>query len=103
MRVAGNGGYRDVMEVAWVGRGGGQNQGGIWVHTGDTQSAWPRAGVWSAGHQRVGCGWPSEHSECDKTVQLWVGQCWGHVMQVGCCRCGTASWVSQGGMGTSVS
>ena len=45
----------------------------------------------------------SECSECDKTMQLWVGQCQGRVVQVGCCRCGTASWVSQGGMGTSVS
>ena len=35
MRVAGNGGYRDVMEVAWVGHGGGQSQGGVWVRAGD--------------------------------------------------------------------
>ena len=31
--MAGNGGYRDVMEVAWVGHGGSQSQGGAWVRT----------------------------------------------------------------------
>ena len=96
MRVAGNGGYWDMMEVAWVGCGGGQSQGGTWVRAGDTQSAWLRAGVWIAGHQRVGCGRQSEHGECDKTMQLWVGQHRGHVMQVGRRRCGTASRASQG-------
>ena len=94
--MAGNGGYRDVMEVAWVGCGGGQSQGGAWVCTGDTQSAWLRAGMWSVGHQRAGCGWPPEHSECDKTMQPWVGQHWGHVMQVGRRKCGIASQASQG-------
>ena len=57
--MAGNGGYRDMMEVAWVGcggsqsqdmmemvwvsRGGGQSQGGMWVHAGDAQSMWGQA------------------------------------------------------------
>ena len=43
MHVAGNGGYRDVMEVAWVGRGGSQSQGGAWVRAGDAQSTWGQA------------------------------------------------------------
>ena len=55
------------------------------------------------GHQRVGCGWPSDHSECDKTVQPWVGQSRGHIVQVGRHRCGTTSQASQGSMGMSVS
>ena len=38
-----NGGYWDMMEVAWVGRGGGQSQGGAWVHAGDMQSMWGQA------------------------------------------------------------
>ena len=37
--MAGNGGYWDMMEVVWVGRRGGQSQGGVWVHAGDVQSA----------------------------------------------------------------
>ena len=37
MRVDGNGDYRDVMEVAWVGCGRGQSQGGAWVRAGDAQ------------------------------------------------------------------
>ena len=60
MRVAGNGSYRDVMEVAWVGHGGGQSQRGMWVHAGDMQSVWgqaegrsvecraPKGGLWAA-------------------------------------------------------
>ena len=60
MHVAGNGGYQDVMEVAWVGHGGGQSQGGVWVCAGDVQSAWgqaegrrvehgaPKGGLWVA-------------------------------------------------------
>ena len=58
--MAGNGGYWDMMEVAQVGRGGGQSQGGTWVHTGDAQSMWgqaegrhvecraPKGGLWAA-------------------------------------------------------
>ena len=48
------------------------------------------------GHQRVGCGQPSEHGECNKTMQPWVGQRQGRVMQVGHHRCirerGSSVW-----------
>ena len=57
--MAGNGGYWDMMEVAWAGHGGGQSQdmmevawvscgggqsqGGAWVCAGDVQSRWGQA------------------------------------------------------------
>ena len=74
--MAGNGGYQDVMEVAWAGcgggqsrdvmevawasRGGGQSQGGAWVCADDAQRTWgqaegrrverraPKGGLWAA-------------------------------------------------------
>ena len=69
MHVAGNGGYQDVMEVVWVGHGGGQNQGGIWVHTGDAQRECGAQGTkgWAVGGcpstvnvtRPCSCGWGS--------------------------------------------
>ena len=85
--MAGNGGYQDVI---WVGHGGSQSQGshGYTLVMRQVCGGRPRAGMWSAERQRAGCGWPSEHGECDKTMQLWVGQRRGHIMQVGCHRSG---------------
>ena len=108
--MASNGGYQDVMEVAWVGCGGSQSQGvrGYALVMCKACGGRPRAGVWSAGHQRVGCGQPSKRGECDKTVQPWVGQHRGRIMQVGRAGvapqvgCHRAAWGHQSARGVSV-
>ena len=78
----GHGGHRDAMEAAWVGRVHGWSKGarGYALVMREARGGGLRAGVWGVGHQRVGCGEPSEHG--DASVHVWG---WG---------------VHQGGMGT---
>ena len=53
--MAGNGGYRDVMEVAWVGHGGHQSQGGAWGQAEGrrVERGAPKGGLWAADPARV--------------------------------------------------
>ena len=80
--MVGHGGRQDAMEVAWVGHVHGRSKGahGYMLVMCEARGGRPRAGVWGAGHQRVGCGEPSEHG--DASVCVWG---WG---------------AHQGGMGT---
>ena len=80
--MVGHGGRQDTMEAAWVGRVHGRSKGvgGYALVMREGHGGGPRAGVWGAGHQRVGCGEPSERS--DALVRVWG---WG---------------AHQGGMGT---
>ena len=50
VRMAGNGGYWDVMEVARVGRGGSQSQGGAWGQAKGrcVECGAPKGGLWVA-------------------------------------------------------
>ena len=61
----GHEGCQDTMEAAWVGHGGGQSKGAC--------GGGLRAGVWGAGHQRVGCGRLSEHSDLLVHIRGWGG------------------------------